>query len=1728
MADPGTAFAFDIENTSDANDNGVYTAWLVSADGTEQTARVTFENGVATVELKAGDILYIGGMTSGHTFRITERETAEYVATASGLSAAGTVTVNQYNMQAVTFVNDERGTGHLTIAKEVKHDFGVDYQIPSDKVFTMKVALNGIGTKGVRFAAIHTGDPSVQFVEPDETGNFTVQLKHDEKIEIFDLPAGTVATVVEMDPAVGFTPAYWDNGEIGDGAVTVMDNNTVSVIVVNDYQAAAVSPVNLNLSGTKYVKDASGAIVEWNDSYEFEIVLERYGANGWEKVDSKILTKGNQSFTFDMSGEIYDAPGVYSYQVYEVEPAAGEADRIDGMIYDIVWHTFSVYVSDADMDGKLEIVRVHSDHANKDFEPVENTYNIVVDFNNVQTVTVPALAIIEIQKILTNASGSTNVSLAGYTFGLYNDYACTEPAVLTDSITAISINPTDSVGEGWIDIQIRQQGSYMFYVKELAGGINNMTYSDKVIGVKIDVTAHPTEANALVAEVTYYDGVINGTEYDPGEDGKIEFTNIYDPKDVSFNIDFVGKEISGRDMTAGDNFTFEVRTQDGATVLTGSNNGTKTVTFNRALTFDKVGTYYYNIVETGADGNGITLDKTIYRIVVTVADNNGQLEASYSIINAVGSMITFVNKYAAASVDHSIEGTKTLRGRTLINDEFNFVLTELTVDGVTVQNPRSWNTKNLSDGSIHFPVITYDKAGTYVYSVEEVRPEGDKAYGIAYDATVYKVTVVVIDNGKGAYEIESETVALLNNTAASALSFVNEYEANPTWTQFIGNKTLTGKVNNALQGGEFEFVLYNADANWVQGGEREKVENGAGGVITFNRIDFSTDADQYFLVKEVNGGQTIEGITYDDTVYRVWVEVTDDLKGQLHATVHIYDGDGIPRDSISFLNIYEVTGGAEVTLSGEKIINGRDWKSGDSFTFELFEADETYNANGEAVKTATVNSADHNYSITLNYTPQDIGKTYYYVLKENGTNPIKGLTYSRGEYKIKVLVEDDNMGGVKTTVTVENATASTLNFVNEYSVTAGTFVQFEATKALEGKDLGNIQFSFDLIESNANWESVKVLQSKENRGADIDFEKIEYMAAGDYYYIIAEQKAGQTISGISYDDVIYRIHVKVSDHLDGSLSKNVTITKVDGDTSAVVETIAFVNTYSVTGTDTVELSGTKTFEGRDWTEGDTFVIELYSANADFDNLSADPVAAATVDRATGRFIITQSYDVNDLGETFYYVVKEKNAGQKIDGISYSDVSYNVTVTVKDNGDGAVDAIATVEGAANNALNFTNSYLADNATVTFAGTKSLETKSGIRELKANDFTFDLYETNENFVIDGDAIQSVKNDENGAFTFKAEDLTEAKTYYYVVKENSQNPIGGVVYDSTLYYITVTVTDNGSGNLTVSSAAIVKVNGETAKPVESIEFVNTYNAAVANVTIEGSKILSGRELVDGEFKFLLIAADEAFNALDDAAAMVARNAGGKFTFDALCFTEAGIYYFIVSEDTAVNAERVSFDDTVYFVTIEVTDDESGQLVASDPVIVKKGSTDTVEAIEFTNVYVPKPADITVDIMIHKTVVNRGTDTIGPGDFAFLLEDLGDEVDGLTVKSDENGEAKFIVTFTEADIGKTYTYKLTEVNSGRANVTYSTAEYTITIAISLNEETNTLEAAMTMDDIVATELAAAFENIYDYTPAPETPPQTGDTSNGVMWIALMLISGGAAITLCVADKKNRRQAKA
>lgn len=152
-------------------------------------------------------------------------------------------------------------------------------------------------------------------------------------------------------------------------------------------------------------------------------------------------------------------------------------------------------------------------------------------------------------------------------------------------------------------------------------------------------------------------------------------------------------------------------------------------------------------------------------------------------------------------------------------------------------------------------------------------------------------------------------------------------------------------------------------------------------------------------------------------------------------------------------------------------------------------------------------------------------------------------------------------------------------------------------------------------------------------------------------------------------------------------------------------------------------------------------------------------------------------------------------------------------------------------------------------------------------------------------------------------------------------------------------------------------------------------------------------------------------------------------------------------------------------------------------------------------------------------KTVKNLGSASITPEGFEFILEDLATKLKS-SVKTDASGKAVFTLTFSESDIGKTYTYKLTELNDGRESVKYSTAEYTVSVSISLDEN-NTLVASVRLNEADVKSAVAEFENIYD---VPPVNPPTGDRSHLWLWIALAFISGTVIISAFGGKRREAR----
>lgn len=159
------------------------------------------------------------------------------------------------------------------------------------------------------------------------------------------------------------------------------------------------------------------------------------------------------------------------------------------------------------------------------------------------------------------------------------------------------------------------------------------------------------------------------------------------------------------------------------------------------------------------------------------------------------------------------------------------------------------------------------------------------------------------------------------------------------------------------------------------------------------------------------------------------------------------------------------------------------------------------------------------------------------------------------------------------------------------------------------------------------------------------------------------------------------------------------------------------------------------------------------------------------------------------------------------------------------------------------------------------------------------------------------------------------------------------------------------------------------------------------------------------------------------------------------------------------------------------------------------------------FRVTYLP-PQDISVPIRIQKSMVNLSEKEVGPGGFEFHLDNQDTGVTTAAISADD-GWAAMQLTFTAADVGKTYHYRLYELNTGYEHVTYDETVYNISIQLLLDEN-HEMYAVLTMNGTPVTEIIAEYENQY-YVDI--VPPDTGDHNHLLLWLAMLILSGTGMI---------------
>lgn len=160
------------------------------------------------------------------------------------------------------------------------------------------------------------------------------------------------------------------------------------------------------------------------------------------------------------------------------------------------------------------------------------------------------------------------------------------------------------------------------------------------------------------------------------------------------------------------------------------------------------------------------------------------------------------------------------------------------------------------------------------------------------------------------------------------------------------------------------------------------------------------------------------------------------------------------------------------------------------------------------------------------------------------------------------------------------------------------------------------------------------------------------------------------------------------------------------------------------------------------------------------------------------------------------------------------------------------------------------------------------------------------------------------------------------------------------------------------------------------------------------------------------------------------------------------------------------------------------------------------------------PQPALVQVEVV--KIVTALGEESISPAGFRFALVDTRT---GLTQTLTTNAQGKATATLTIDDPGAAYTYRLTEIDDGRKNVTYSTEIYDITITPAVDAN-NCIAPRIAVNGAPVAAISVTFENLY----VPEMDiPETGDGAQPLLWLAMLLLSG-AGLLRCRKECSCRR----
>lgn len=1143
--------------------------------------------------------------------------------------------------------------------------------------------------------------------------------------------------------------------------------------------------------------------------------------------------------------------------------------------------------------------------------------------------------------------------------------------------------------------------------------------------------------------------------------------------------------------------------------ITFTDNRTKAVKINSGA-FPTDGVYRYQVKERRGDNAGVAYDSRTWILTVTVTDDLTTFKRHVTVNAACEGVqsdtIQFTNTYAPKDTQARIVASKLFtnadKSATKITDfQFDLYANDKAT-GTPIQTVNA-----TADGKVEFSPLLFTKAklngkdkATFSYSVRE-RNTG--AAGVKYDDHYAVWTVTVTDDNSGQLKASliNPAISMKNGEAIDNGQFVNSYSSQPVSVTPKASKVIDNPEHTLrlLNANEFTFELQDTNGKTIQ-----SKANNVDGTVTFDKLAYNTVGEHDYRIVEKTG--QLKGITYDQTVHTMHVNVTDNGYGQLKASTSYDNTSKTPV----FHNTYQPKD-VTVSLTAHKTFDNKNASHAKltDFQFQLFN-----NEQAVGVPVQTVN-ADRNGDIRfqpLTFTASQLkgnkSKTFTYTVREIRQSA-GGVNYDSHMGMWQITVTDDLTGQLKAQTRTNAAYPTT--FTNTYQAKPVS-VQFRAHKTLNDPDHTGIQlqagqYEFKCVEDKTGGQAGTV-KTNDQQG-NILFDTISYKKTGVYDYTLSEVHGDR--GGVTYDATKHHVKVTVTDNGEGQLLADV---KYDNGTNIP----EFTNTYHAqpaTDNPTAVKKMTSSKGNKYTLKGEDFAFTLHQQSAPANVANADQTKRndqqgnIRFDQLSFPLVGTYVFTMSEQDTTVPGVTKDGTVATITYVVKDVDHTGKLTVVSK--------TVTPTTGANGKNITFTNHYSPKNVGYSISGVKNIvntdtatsrvpqdgEFKFQLNAVSAHDSDGNAISMNDMPMPAGsqNGTQTVSNKGSG-FTFGQMVYIMPGVYTYHVKElaGTDKTIG---YSTQEYDVTVTVTDQ-DGMLAATAD----------RQTNDIRFDNTYTPTPVSVQLEAAKHLTGRGLNDNEFSAEL--KDSNGNLLQtkqfthsprntQSGKVTAREGDGTLDFDKLTFDKTGVYTYTVDEQDGTLG-GVTYDTTSHTVTITVTEDTKSHKLAAS--VAYSNGKASEKSILFQNTY--QPEDVLVELSAKKNLTGRELQAY---EFEFeLVDDKGNVID--SEKNDKQGNIQFKpLTYGRDNDGVDdcgeYRYVIREKNTGEKNVTYDKTEHHVTVTVSDNLQGN-LTAKVEYDPTDDTAKDSSTMLVTPTDKADKTDENAGEDENNPTTIPSMVTTTG------------------